>query len=355
LRDEFRLQQILNNLLSNAIKFTKQGEVKLLIQPLMQTESQIRLLFRVTDTGIGISKEQQKHLFEPFNQADPSITRTYGGTGLGLAISQGLLRALGGTPIQIESCLGQGSCFCFEVSFSFADESEFETIQTTRKSEFHPLSGIVLIAEDNPINQEILQEQLKQIGLSSMLAPDGKQAVALSEKYLFDAILMDVIMPVMDGYQASQRIRETNQEIPIIAITAGATVEDQEKAMQAGMTIHLAKPATIAQLHETLSAALNQNQPLQDPHPIHNRIQTKKPNLPQNCHEILGLFKPLVIRIENSEYIDDNEINRIELQLPKAIRDHCWPELKKAIVNFEFDQAKQALNELMQCCQNQFD
>ncbi len=249
LSDGVRLRQVLNNLLSNAIKFSEQGEIELSVQLV-----DAWLVFEVRDSGIGMTPSQQALLFQPFSQADTSITRQYGGTGLGLVISQRLIQALGGEGLRVESSLNQGSCFSFRIPAQ-AVATPLVRDEANSRAPVR-LGGRILLVEDNEINQEVAQAMLVDLGLTVTLAQNGEQAVALARQQRFDVILMDIQMPMMDGYQATQAIRQFDAAIPIIALTAAAMVEDQHKALAAGMNAHLAKPIVRAQLVEKLALYL---------------------------------------------------------------------------------------------------
>lgn len=273
--DELRLRQVLTNLIGNAIKFTDEGEVRLVIKSISresQPSNQAWLNFEIHDTGQGISEQNRPKLFKPFSQADTTITRKHGGTGLGLIISQRLVKAMGGDGIEVVSELEKGSCFCFSLPFGLCSEEEIQTL----KNKAYPLyltqqnlTGDVLLVEDNPINQEIAHEMLMQMGLNVQTAMDGVEAVEKVKHQAFDAILMDIQMPNMDGYQATRTIREFNRDVPIIALTAAAMVEDQQKAMSAGMNAHLGKPFESIQLFQVLSRWLKES-PKISPNQDHN-------------------------------------------------------------------------------------
>ena len=251
LADEMRLRQVLNNLLSNAVKFTQTGEIRLSVR-----QHQAWLIFEVQDSGIGLTAEQQAALFRPFQQADASITRQYGGTGLGLVISQRLVKAMGGEAIEVVSQLGQGACFRFKLPCVEVDKPA-SAILNPNKTFAPSLQGHILLVEDNDINQEVATHLLAQMGVEVTLAENGEQAVALARQQRFDVILMDIQMPVMDGYQATQSIRQFDTAIPIIALTAAAMVEDKQKALASGMNDHLAKPIVRTQLYEKLALYLH--------------------------------------------------------------------------------------------------
>lgn len=255
--DEMRIRQVLINLIGNAIKFTEHGRVELTVSLVKQDEHQAWLLFAVTDSGIGISSQDINKLFRPFTQADSSITRQHGGTGLGLIISQRLVQAMGGSGIEVTSQLGQGSIFSFRLPLAPCSGAQMQTLRTQNaylqaNTQTQRLIGQVLLVEDNEINQEVAGEMLKRMGLSVEVAVHGKQAVEYVKTKHFDLVLMDIQMPVMDGYEAARAIRRFNADIPIIALTAAAMIEDREKAIQSGMNAHLGKPIDRQQLYDTL-------------------------------------------------------------------------------------------------------
>ncbi|MCD8512547.1 MAG: response regulator [Nitrincola sp.] len=262
--DNLRLTQILINLVSNALKFTEKGFVELSIQimkPYSSEDTGVKLHFRVRDTGIGIDKEHQKLLFASFSQADSSITRRHGGTGLGLAISKRLVELLGGDGISLESEPNVGSVFEFDLAFATCSEDEADSIRTVQLTglnhrstkEWRSFCGQhVLVVEDHPINQQMVKAQLERMGLKVSLADNGVQGVERVKAESFDLVLMDIQMPVMDGYRATEAIREFNTEIPIIALTAAALVEDKRKALDVGMNDHLGKPFSTEELYQQL-------------------------------------------------------------------------------------------------------
>jgi diguanylate cyclase (GGDEF)-like protein len=404
--DYLRLTQILTNLMANAVKFTEQGTVELLIEAKAIQDKQAELVFSISDTGIGMTPEQQERLFKAFSQADTSITRRHGGTGLGLTISQRLVRLMGSHGIHVHTEAGVGSCFSFELSLPLAetceqplqqplrcknsvchalvvddqpiarqilreileswqflvDEAEdgiqavekvqqrlkhqqgydvvlmdwemprmnglnaLRTIRTVmqeagmlrqlpamlmvsahdqsdiqlygeddieylpkpvhRSSLYDALSHLyqqnqvqlpplaehfcsqkVLVVEDHPINQQVVQSQLEQMGLTVSLAENGAEGVEQIRNGQYELVLMDIQMPVMDGYEAARAIRTFNTEIPIIALTAAALVEDREKALQAGMNDHLGKPFSAQQLFDHLRPWLQTRQVAAEPSP----------------------------------------------------------------------------------------
>lgn len=269
--DELRLNQILINLLGNAIKFTaKGGRVILTIDPDPETETDGRaaLRFCVSDTGIGISKEAQQHIFNAFEQANAETASHYGGTGLGLTISGRLVQMMGGT-LEVESELQKGASFFFTLFFARAQSPQPEpfTEPATDAETFNPVGKRLLLAEDNSLNREIAEEILHMHGFMVETAENGKAALALFEAHIphyYDAILMDIRMPVMGGLEAAKRIRTLGREdshtIPIIAMTANAFDEDMKKSLENGMDDHLSKPIDIDALLLTLQKLIGRNQ-----------------------------------------------------------------------------------------------
>lgn len=252
--DDLRLAQVLTNLMSNAIKFTPNGEVRLNIQLVEQQSQSAIVEFAVCDTGIGLSAQQINRLFQPFTQADSSTTRKYGGTGLGLVICQRLIQAMGGE-LLIDSQPNNGACFSFRLNLNVTDitpAQDHRLMDTQQVWSEVGFSGHLLLAEDNAINQMVASQLLQRIGFHVTVVDNGQQAVEAMTKQHFDGILMDLQMPVMSGYEATIKIRETNPDIPIIALTAAALVEDRHKVLAAGMNDHLAKPIELNKLHATL-------------------------------------------------------------------------------------------------------
>lgn len=258
LGDKFRVTQILTNLVGNAIKFTEKGFVKLLVRTIRFDEQQAWLSFEVSDSGIGISSENKKKLFKPFSQADGSITRKFGGSGLGLVISQGLVKALNGEGITLESTEGDGSKFSFCLPLKLTYVTESKRADQLEKPLFQ-LKGNVLVVEDNPINRQVIKAQLDGFGLNVTLATSGEDGVEACKKAIFDLVMMDIQMPGIDGYQATKLIKQIHPDLPIIALTASATLNSQEKALEAGMTDHLCKPIDSRLLHFALARWLDKS------------------------------------------------------------------------------------------------
>ncbi len=268
--DPLRLNQILTNLVANAIKFTQSGEVSLQINKLEHDQdNEIKLQFVIQDTGIGISKEQQKKLFKNFSQADSNITRSYGGTGLGLAISKQLIEQMGGT-IQVKSELGKGSTFEFSLIFPLPCAQEIQEYSDTSKKQLEVSQKtihngkIVLLVEDNEVNQVLGSTLLDSYGYWVEVVNSGKQALAKTANKLYDAILLDINMKDMNGYETCRQIRQQsiNHNVPIIALTANALSGTREKCLAAGMNDYLSKPFKSSELKAILEKWVD-NQPLE--------------------------------------------------------------------------------------------
>ncbi len=263
--DPLRLGQILINLGNNAVKFTqKYGKITIGAEVIDESEKQITLAFWVNDNGIGISAEHQKNMFQSFTQADTSTTRQYGGSGLGLAICKNLIGLMGGD-IRVESETGVGSTFYFSVVLGkVADDvnvkqalEQLDEITINNRDEIaHKLNNShILLVEDNDINLELAYELLTSIGIRVETACNGQEALEQLEKHSFDAVLMDCQMPVMDGYEATRKIRAIARfsELPIIALTANVMKDDTSKIFESGMNDIIGKPINPDHMFITLA------------------------------------------------------------------------------------------------------
>jgi PAS domain S-box-containing protein len=262
-----RLSQILGNLVHNAVKFTDIGEISLSVELVGRSKDTVGVEFRVSDTGNGIPEEEQGNLFKVFSQVDSSPTRRFGGAGLGLAICKQLCDAMDGT-IRVESARGKGSTFIVRLPFILIGEETVNGTEMPEPGQF-PAGSVpcfhgarILVVDDNEVNRQIAEELLRKAGAEVVLAENGEQAVASVQEGKFDAVLMDIQMPVMDGLTATGFIRSLGvpglDSLPIIAMTAHAMTGDREKSLAAGMNDHLAKPIEPDDLYGTLARWLPQ-------------------------------------------------------------------------------------------------
>ena len=252
--DQTRLSQVLINLLGNAIKFTEKGSVELIIEELGRDKGHTSLRFTVSDTGIGIREDKLTCIFERFSQAELSTTRKFGGTGLGLHISRSLIQLHKGE-LKVKSSLGAGSEFSFEISLPEGKKATETLIKTEsgNSSSPKPLEGIrILLAEDNDFNLILAETYLKRNGALVENAGDGKTAAEKAESQPFDVILMDIQMPVMDGKDATRRLRAAGIETAIIACSAHALKSEQEECLALGMNAYITKPFEEPELISTI-------------------------------------------------------------------------------------------------------
>jgi signal transduction histidine kinase/CheY-like chemotaxis protein/HPt (histidine-containing phosphotransfer) domain-containing protein len=241
--DAVRLTQILVNLLSNAVKFTEKGQVLMRAELLDQQDSEVRIRVLVADTGIGIAPDKQRKIFDRFQQAEAETTRRFGGTGLGLAIVKQLVELQRGQ-ISLKSEPGQGSEFTVELPFRLPDLEQLYSSALASQEELVPIKSIrVLIAEDHPMNQQLIGRLMESWGIDYQLVGTGEEAVAALRRQEFSLVLMDIQMPEMDGYTATSIIRkEMKEDIPVIAMTAHAMAGEKEKCLQLGMNDYISKP-----------------------------------------------------------------------------------------------------------------
>ncbi len=253
--DPVRLHQIILNLISNAVKFTTEGEIAVSVQLLNEDKDKATIEFAVTDTGIGIAKEKLEHIFENFQQASSDTARLYGGTGLGLAIAKQLVEAQGGS-ISVKSKINKGSTFSFVLSFlKTKAEAESETEIVGLNTEIKDIK--VLIVEDIALNQLLMKTLLDDFGFEHDIAENGKIAIEKLKNKVYDVILMDLQMPVMNGFEATEYIRKKlNSNIPVIALTADVTTVDLAKCKAVGMNDYIAKPVDERLLYSKIAGVV---------------------------------------------------------------------------------------------------
>jgi len=264
LGDPVRLRQILLNLLSNAVKFTNSGIVKLLASVVTADENSATIHFETKDSGIGMSAEQVARIFEPFMQADDTVTRRFGGTGLGLTITKNLIELMGGT-LEVESAVGIGSKFSFDLKFDLIEVDEDVAVKKAVQGNLERphFDAVILVCEDNKLNQQVIFDHLTRLGIETIVANNGKEGVDIVEKRMksttctdpekpFDLVFMDIHMPVMDGLEASSKMTELGIKTPIVALTANIMANDVEIYKNCGMYDTLGKPFTSQELWSCL-------------------------------------------------------------------------------------------------------
>jgi len=319
--DPVRLRQVLLNLTSNACKFTEQGEVVLAVTEMAngQQPEQVLVRFEVRDTGIGIPPEAQSRLFEPFTQADASVTRRFGGTGLGLAIVKRLVDLMGGT-IAVASAVGRGTTFTLIIPFPRMVQPKLASTQnegvlatsadrTSQDDAFAELGDwkgqTVLVVEDNPVNQRVVSRMLERLGLTVEVADNGQTALTRCAETRFPLIFMDCQMPVMDGFTASRALRARFWAEPppvIVALTANASEEDRNHCLAAGMDDYLPKPVTLRQLQAVLQRWAKIPKAMQHLATSGEQVATqtdRSANAVRPASEALGAFASIPLFDEN--------------------------------------------------------
>jgi PAS domain S-box-containing protein len=359
LGDSLRLQQILANLISNAIKFTQRGHITVSLQVAQWiSEEQVRLRWSVQDTGTGIESDTLERLFQPFTQADNSISRNFGGTGLGLTISQQLLQLMGGE-FDVSSQPGQGSCFTFELTFTRVDDALLEmpaSNEVTHTPANYPSlsTAKILVAEDNVINQHVIRGMLALFGVHATIVNHGQEVLDYLAHNDCDVILMDVHMPELDGLETTKRLRADDQwcTLPIIALTAGVTMEEREQIIAVGMNDLLAKPIDSAALSQCLIKWLapaesgelddqTDTHPAPDQLPLHSEASSDlsvTPALP-----IIDFNKPFTLpgfNLDNLFLIMDDGYQVVDLlqQFSEGAQKDMM-QLEQALTNADYGEA----------------
>ncbi|MHB1331067.1 MAG: ATP-binding protein [Sulfuriferula sp.] len=360
--DPNRLRQILTNLVDNALKFTPAGAVHITVARVPEKDSDTTcwIRFTVQDSGIGISAETQSRLFRSFSQADGSTTRKYGGTGLGLAICKQLTEMMGGH-ISVDSVVGQGSSFHFTLPLIRVEPGAPSTQELPRPDNSKFMGRRILVAEDNVVNQKVIQHLLRHLGAHVDIAANGLEATELAKTGAYDLTLMDCQMPVMDGYQATIQIRKTIPDAgPIIAMTANAMRGAREQCLAAGMNDYLGKPVQEEELTNMLARWLNhetaQTSGVNQPESAANEHPVDMTALEKNCQqdtalisELLNLYctstAPLLIELSNgiqtrsasstraaheikgaSAYIAAREMQHLTGTIEQSIKAARWDE-----------------------------
>ena len=346
--DPVRLKQIIINLCNNAIKFTAIGGIHVKVS----CDRNARLLIiKVIDTGIGLSKEQIKKIFDSFTQADTSTTRQHGGTGLGLHLSRLLARKLGGD-ITVESTPDVGSCFSVSVSIGDMDGTKMLTSMPEMKQVSNLtiidgrgslVKGKVLLAEDNTDNQRLVSMYLKKLGAEVSIANNGKEAIEQTDKGDFDLILMDMQMPVMNGIDATKRLREMGYTKPIVALTANAMKEDVENFNQAGCDDFIQKPISQKQFKENIFKYLEPVEVTEEiTNPITSTILVEEPEMIDLVERFIEKLPQYISRItESYENNKWDELRKNVHELKGTSGNYGFDELYKLMQSIEFELTKE--------------
>ena len=333
--DSDRIQQCLINIVGNAIKFTKDGNVSVRVSSGKSSDHGY-LHFEIEDSGIGISQEKLKAIFEPFTQADSSTTRQYGGTGLGLSITSKIISLLGGN-IDVVSEEGKGSKFMLTIPVQVPEGTEYGNMHNSfsyndsQKSSCR-YNGKVLVAEDNPANRVLVKAMLEKVGVEPEMVENGSQAVSKANEGNYDLIMLDIHMPVMNGFDAISEIHKNKPYIPVVAITASVMEDEQQKYTEAGFVDFVPKPIAKDQLYFCLDRFLDkeeanlkidaksgwQVEPVKDIIDIQQLMnvcedeETVKAVADAVCHDVDGILK----RLENSVLVANyNEVGQVAHQI----------------------------------------
>ena len=347
--DATRLTQILVNLIGNALKFTSKGTILVKITNEGIVDNTIKTGIRVSDTGIGIEKEQLQLIFERFRQAEDSVTRKYGGTGLGLSIVNDLILLQNGN-ITVESELGKGTTFCLIIPYKISSE-QFSAVSSDLSSVITepPFGNImVLVVEDNEINQSLIKHLFKNWQLEFDLTNNGKEAIENLQSKKYDLILMDIQMPEMDGYTATQEIRNgLKLNTPIIAMTAHAFAGEREKCLSYGMNEYISKPIRENLLHKLIAQFTHVNKQVY----LHNNAVQKNIT---GRYRYINLQYMKEVSMGNAEYektVTEQFIESIpgDLQnLEEAWKDNDIPHLQQLAHNLKTSVSVMGLNEVLQ-------
>lgn len=337
--DPTRLRQVMLNLMSNAVKFTSQGVVTLRLRQILH-QGELWLRVEVQDNGIGIDQDGCAKLFRPFSQVDASISRRYGGTGLGLTICKEIIDRFGGR-VGVDSEVGLGSTFWFELPVEATQARPQETTAPANSTlEALPVLRI-LVAEDNKVNQQVILGYLKHLGQDVVLAENGELAVECAVAERFDLILMDMQMPVMDGIEATRRLRGSmglSADTPIVALTANASEEDRKLCLEAGMAGFQAKPFSIAMLHRLIRDTAGQ------------RARTRP--LPQTVSPVEETSAAPVPETQHAPAVAKAPVDDAFSQRRQEIADVLGPEAFDELMASFFDDAVDLLSDLRSAMQN---
>jgi CheY-like chemotaxis protein len=334
------------------------------VQPKLETDIEtdtVELRFTVTDTGIGMSPEAQKKIFQSFTQADASTTRHFGGTGLGLSISKQLTEMMQGD-IWVESEEGAGSTFYFTVRFKPLQQSEYEVQEADEQTAVarDRLRGakILLVEDDVEVNQELAVVMLKGAGISVVTANNGQEALNQLERELFDGVLMDCQMPIMDGYMATRRIRKDNRfnRLPVIALTGNVMAEERKRALEAGMVDIIAKPIDVDHLFKTMDQWIKPQAEL--PHEIEQQKREEGDIVSEqmqgegstevNIDKIMPLLCELQVYLHEKDFTAGECLEKVEPLLSGTIYADQSAQLSAAVNNLDFSAAETCLTRVIE-------
>ena len=356
--DPLRIKQILINLCSNAIKFTKQGHVYLNVSYLTETST---LIFKIIDTGIGMSEAQQEKIFKPFEQADSSTTRKFGGSGLGLALSQKLANMLDGE-ISVESTLNKGSHFTLKLNVTEAEDSQYihdsaykRIIEKPKEAmiEIPRLNGRVLVAEDNEDIQELIKLIMNKVGVELKIVCSGKDAVNEAFKTEYDLVFMDIQMPVMDGLTAMTELKQHGYRIPVIAMTANAMKKDRDIYNEIGFNGFISKPIDRSELYLLLK------QYLQPDNTVESEVVMLTSDILDDEPELIDLIDKFISRLpgmwgaikQAHKMQDEEEFLRLIHQMKGVGGGYGYPILTEISSKIEFESENknaEKVNELIE-------
>lgn len=332
LGDPVRLHQIILNLISNAIKFTNDGFIRVFVEKVKETKNKVTLRFSVSDSGIGIEKAKLGKIFENFQQGSSDSSRLYGGTGLGLAIAKKLVVSQGGY-IHVESEINKGSTFSFTLDFLKTDKKPDAEIEIIEQN--GDLKRIkILVAEDVPLNQLLMKTILEEFGFECDIAENGKIAVEKMKVNVYDAILMDLQMPKMNGFEATEYIRNRLQmKIPIIALTADVTTVDLDKCTAVGMNEYIAKPIDERQLYNKIVKLVKQS------------VTPGEQTIEENNKKIKGKFTDLVYLMQRTKSNPALMMEMIALYLEQT--PPLIDTMKQSLKNKDWDALYSAVHKMI--------
>lgn len=327
--DAVRLNQILYNLINNAIKFTEKGQVTLSVQAVKYINDEVELKFEVKDEGIGMSRQQLQRVFNRFDQASDTTTRKFGGTGLGLTIVKKIVSIQGGQ-VQVESEEGVGSVFTIFLKFPYSNKTT-EKLNRSIDANYNLKGTKVLLVEDNPVNQLVATDLLEEKGVVVTLAQNGQEGVEQLGKSDFDIVLMDMQMPVLNGYEAIEVIRSKGNDIPIIALTAHVSETEVDRCLGVGANSYLSKPYKPTKLYEKISELINN----------FKTTKVDKEKTRQKIDEPEWTPDVLLNYVGGSERIMHKTMHRIIESLPSEINN-----LESSIQNEDLQQIANAAHKI---------